>query len=148
MNNINDGWYPRGEMVMQEEMITTKKTEQPQMLMEPGEALVALYNAAITRTELAMGQINADGNEARNQIIRVQEIILELCKALDYSMDEALCANLEMIYHFMIDRLAIAARDKNEADLKLVHTYLSSMRDTWRQAVDGQRAASEFVVNG
>ncbi|MBN2804314.1 MAG: flagellar protein FliS [Deltaproteobacteria bacterium] len=146
MNNNRYREVPGGEEPMLEEMTNTSmQKDGPGIMMDPGETLVAMYNAAINRVELAIANLGSDENALQENILKAKEIITNLSRALDYSYNEELCTNLEMIYFFMLGRLSSAGKDKNLDDLSIVLRHLSDMRDTWRQAVDAQHSEKSAI---
>lgn len=102
----------------------------------PGELLLALYdglfrflNAAkicIERKELA---------RARELLSKSYAIISELYIALDHSIAPELCANLEALYGFSMDRVQLASRKALIEPIDEVIRVLTPLREAWQIAV-------------
>lgn len=102
----------------------------------PGELLLALYDGlfrflngakiCIERKELARG---------RELLSKSYAIISELYIALDHSMAPELCANLEALYAFSMDRVQLASRKALVEPIDEVVRVLSPLREAWQIAV-------------
>lgn len=102
----------------------------------PGQILLRLYEGAIRFTRQAQEAIEADDPAMKGQYIsKTMAIIDELIAALDHSSAPELCANLERLYLFMIDQLSLANSKMDPEPLESVIEHLTSLHDTWKQAV-------------
>ena len=103
-----------------------------------GELIVLLYDGAVrflTRARLALDEGRLDS--ASSDLVRGQEIILELIAGLDYERGGELAANLGGLYRFMYDTLLQANLKKDTDKINAVIRLLDSIRDAWRTVVKG-----------
>jgi flagellar protein FliS len=102
----------------------------------PGELLLALYDGlfrflngakiCVERKELA---------RARELLSKSYAIISELYIALDHSQAPELCANLEALYAFSMDRVQLASRKALVEPIDEVIRVLTPLREAWHIAV-------------
>lgn len=102
----------------------------------PGELLLALYDGlfrflngarvCIERKELA---------RAREQLSKAYAIVSELYIALDHQIAPELCAQLEGVYGFAMDRLMHTQRRCELGPLDEVIRVLTPLREAWAIAV-------------
>ena len=102
----------------------------------PGELLLALYDGifrflngakvCIERKEVARG---------RELLSKAYAILSELYIALDHSLAPDLCANLEALYGFSMDRVMQASRKGTTAPIDEVIRVLTPLREAWQIAV-------------
>jgi flagellar protein FliS len=102
----------------------------------PGELLLALYDGlfrflngariCVERKEMA---------RARELLSKSYAIISELYIALDHSLAPELCANLEALYGFAMDRVQLASRKALVEPIDEVIRVLSPLREAWQIAV-------------
>lgn len=102
----------------------------------PGQILVALYDAAIRNVEHAMDRIEKRDYPAKGVALnKAYAIIAEFINALDYGVAPELCANLEGIYTFMLDQISEANTHMTSEPLQHVLRHLKALRGTWAEAV-------------
>ncbi|NLB88190.1 MAG: flagellar export chaperone FliS [Syntrophomonadaceae bacterium] len=105
--------------------------------VSPGKLLIMLYDGAIKNINTAIAAINnKDFNGAHNDIIKTQDIIVELMSTLN--MDYDISKNLYSLYDYMMNRLIEANLNKDTAILEEVGGFLRELRDTWDQVVKQQ----------
>ena len=102
----------------------------------PGELLLALYDGifrflngakvCIERKEVARG---------RELLSKAYAILSELYIALDHSLAPELCANLEALYGFSMDRVMQASRKGTTTPIDEVIRVLTPLREAWQIAV-------------
>jgi flagellar protein FliS len=102
----------------------------------PGELLLALYDGlfrflngakiCVERKEMA---------RARELLSKAYAIISELYIALDHSHAPELCANLEALYGFAMDRVQQASRKDLVEPIDEVVRVLTPLREAWQIAV-------------
>jgi flagellar protein FliS len=102
----------------------------------PGELLLALYDGifrflngakvCIERKEVARG---------RELLSKAYAILSELYIALDHSLAPDLCANLEALYGFSMDRVMQASRKGTTTPIDEVIRVLTPLREAWQIAV-------------
>jgi flagellar protein FliS len=102
----------------------------------PGDLLLALYDGlfrflngskiCIERKETA---------RARELLSKAYAILSELYIALDHSVAPELCANLEALYGFSMDRVMLASRKGITVPIDEVIRVLTPLREAWQIAV-------------
>ena len=102
----------------------------------PGDLLLALYDGlfrflngskiCIERKEMA---------RARELLSKAYAILSELYIALDHSVAPELCANLEALYGFSMDRVMLASRKGITVPIDEVIRVLTPLREAWQIAV-------------
>ena len=120
-------------------MLETAVNRYKQVLVttsSPGQILLALYNGifrflngskiAFQKGELARG---------REQLSRAKAIIHELDIALDHDVSPELCANLQSLYAFSLDRLLKASFKGDIQPIDDVIRVLAPLREAWTTAV-------------
>ena len=120
-------------------MLETAVNRYKQVLVttsSPGQILLALYNGifrflngskiALQKGELARG---------REQLSRAKAIIHELDIALDHDVSPELCANLQSLYAFSLDRLLKASFKGDIQPIDDVIRVLAPLREAWTTAV-------------
>ena len=101
----------------------------------PGKLLVMTFDAAIRFARIAAEKMKEGKlDEQSANIIKVQNILIELISSLDMRVDSQLAANLQSIYNFMVDRLTQANIRDDEAALQEVIEMLTELRETWAEA--------------
>lgn len=94
--------------------------------------LIMLYDGAIKNLKLAEKAIQGDDNETANtNIIKAQNIVMELNYTLDFEAGGEIATNLHQLYDYMYLRLVQANMSKDMDGLKEVGKYLKDLRDTW-----------------
>jgi len=101
-----------------------------------GQILLALYETAIRYAKqgaesIRRGDVVAKGKELQ----RVAAIVAELTSTLDHSAAPDLCANLEQLYFYMQERLALANATLDPEPAEEVAKLLEVLREAWFQAV-------------
>lgn len=111
----------------------------------PEELTLMLYNGAIKF--LNMAKMNIEQNEienAHNNIIRAEDIILELMSTLD--MQYEVSNNLYQLYDFMNNWLIQANFHKLDGGVKKIDDVLKllqDLRDTWAEAMKIARLSQQ-----
>lgn len=102
-----------------------------------GDLVVLLYDGAIrflNRALVALEEKRLDGASA--DLIRGQEIVLELNKGLDLERGE-LAVNLGRLYDFFYRTLVEANIEKDAEKIKHVLAMLDQIRGAWTSVVRG-----------
>jgi flagellar protein FliS len=102
----------------------------------PGELLLALYDGLFRFLNGA--KICVERNElprARELLSKAYAILSELYIALDHSQAPELCANLEALYGFCMDRVMMASRKALVEPIEEVVRVLTPLREAWQIAV-------------
>ncbi|MFS8544380.1 MAG: flagellar export chaperone FliS [Limnochordales bacterium] len=107
----------------------------------PVNLVVMLYDGAIRFVRQGIAAIEqAKVEEAHRNLIRAQDILAELERALDPRAGE-IAANLEQLYDYMQRRLMEANLRKDAAPLQEVIGLLTELRDAWQQIARGEGGA-------
>lgn len=106
----------------------------------PGRLLVMLYDGAIKDVDTAKKAIaDKDMNTAHQQLVKAQDIILELMATLN--MDYKISASLFNLYEYLHYQLVQANLKKDTQILDEVRTFLVELRNTWEEAMKTAGAA-------
>ena len=109
-----------------------------------GELILLLYDGAIrflTRAQLAIGDGRLESASA--DLVRGQDIILELVAGLDLEQGGELAANLRDLYLFMYQTLLQANLKKDVEQIATVIRMLDGVRTAWRAVVRGDGAGHQ-----
>jgi len=99
----------------------------------PGKLLIMLFEGSIRNIDSAKKAIlDKDINLAHNQIIKTQNIILELISSLDMEFD--ISNQIFNLYEFMYYQLTIANAHKDIKTLDEVRGLLVEFHDVWNEA--------------
>jgi flagellar secretion chaperone FliS len=121
---------------MLESTAAARYTEVRNATSTPGELLLALYDGLFRFLNGAKLCIeNKQLPRARELISKCHAIISELIIALDHRVAPELCAQLEGLYGFCIDRLQVASRKSDIAAIDDVRRVLTPLREAWVIAV-------------
>ena len=121
---------------MLESTAAARYTEIRNATSTPGELLLALYDGLFRFLNGAKLCIeNKQLPRARELISKSHAIISELTIALDHDVAPELCAQLEGLYGFCIDRLQVASRKSDLAAIDEVKRVLTPLREAWVIAV-------------
>jgi flagellar protein FliS len=121
---------------MLESTAAARYTEIRNATSTPGELLLALYDGLFRFLNGAKLCIeNKQLPRARELISKSHAIISELTIALDHDVAPELCAQLEGLYGFCIDRLQVASRKSDINAIDEVKRVLTPLREAWAIAV-------------
>ena len=99
----------------------------------PGKLLLMLFEGAIRNIDSAKQAIlDKDINLAHNQIIKTQNIILELISSLD--MEYEISNQIFYLYEFLFYQLTVANAQKDLKILDEVRGLLSEFHEVWDEA--------------
>ncbi|KAF2956830.1 flagellar export chaperone FliS [Marinitoga sp. 38H-ov] len=119
------------------------KTASPAKLVE------LLYLNAIERLNRAKKYIEEKKiADANNQIIRVEDIIMELNLSLDMEKGGEISKNLRALYTYMYRRLLEANLNKDIEILEEVKSLLNTLLEAWREAMKQAGDVIKQQVNG
>ena len=124
-----------------------KQYRQTQIETAPKEEiLLMLYDGAV-RFLLQAKEGFAEKNieKQHNNIIKVQNIITEFESTLDMEAGGEFAKNLFNLYEFMSAQLLIANVKKDERALDIVIKHMTSLRDTWREAIKNFKASGQSL---
>jgi flagellar protein FliS len=101
----------------------------------PGKVLVMAFDGAIRFARIAAEKMKERQlDEQSANIIKVQNIILELMSSLNMDADRQLAGNLYSIYSHIFDRLTQANVHDDMSALEEAVQILGEMRQTWAEA--------------
>ncbi|MCC6902984.1 MAG: flagellar export chaperone FliS [Polyangiaceae bacterium] len=111
----------------------------------PGELLVALYDGLFRFLKGARVHLER-GERARaaELLSKAYAVVSELYIALDHSAHPELCANLEGVYGFAMDRIMQANQQGSVASVDDTLRVLTPLREAWKLAVP--KAAAEMAA--
>jgi flagellar protein FliS len=99
------------------------------------ELLIMLYDGALKFCNQAFIAFeDKEYDKADELIVKVQNIVAEFRKSLDKQYDVA--NNLDNIYEYMHERLAVASQEKDPDALIEVRNHIRTLRDTWKKAAE------------
>lgn len=105
----------------------------------PAELTLMLYEGMIKFCNIAEAAIEQnDVQKAHTNIIKVQHIIDYLRQTLD--MKYPVAQDFERIYEYLSKRLIEANMKKDLEILKEVNEHIHSVRDTWKEVMQINRA--------
>lgn len=106
----------------------------------PAELTLMLYEGAIKFCNIAIAAIEEKNVEkAHNNITKVENIIAEFLSMLDHKYPVA--KDFENVYNYLMERLLEANLKKDKEILEEVLTHLRTMRDTWKEVMEQNKAA-------
>ncbi|WP_061212733.1 flagellar export chaperone FliS [Syntrophomonas wolfei] len=107
----------------------------------PEKLLLMLYDAAIKNIDNARKAIKEkDINRAHEQILRAEEIIVELMTTLN--MEYEISGNLFLLYEYFYHRLTQANAQKEIAILDEVEEFLLELKGTWQEAINTLKSST------
>ena len=125
------------------ESAAARYTQVRDVTVTPGELLLALYDGLFAFLNGArMCMDNKQLPRARELLSKAYAVVSELMIALDHSVAPELCAQLEGLYDFCLDRIVNASRKADTAPIEEVVRVLNPLREAWRIAVP--KAISEL----
>jgi flagellar protein FliS len=102
----------------------------------PGDLLLALYDGLFRFLNQAKVCLQAKQMaRGRELLSKSYAILSELYIALDHSLFPELCANLEALYGFAMDRVMLASRRGQTEPIDEVVRVLTPLREAWQVAV-------------
>ena len=105
--------------------------------VSPGKLLLMLYDGALKNINNATLAIKDNNiNQAHNDIVKTQYIIVELMSTLDMSYD--ISKSLFSLYDYIMNRLIEANINKDAVILAEVGAFVGELRDVWQEAVKKQ----------
>ncbi len=106
----------------------------------PAELTLMLYEGAIKFCNIAItGVEEQDVEKAHNNICKVENIITEFQATLNHKYEVA--KDFDNVYKYLLDRLLEANLKKDAEILKEVLGHLRTMRDTWKEVMQQNRAS-------
>ncbi|MCC3145164.1 flagellar export chaperone FliS [Halanaerobium sp. Z-7514] len=114
-----------------------------------GELIIMLYEGCIKFLRFAKLNIeDEDHSQANENLIKAQNIVLELLSTLDGEKGGELAQNLAALYEFIYKRLVKANMKKDKEMIAEVETMLNQLLESWREVVkiDGKARAKQRSI--
>ncbi len=106
----------------------------------PEKLLLMLYDGALKNIHNAKKAITQnDVNVAHNEIMKAEEIVLELMCTLN--MEYEVSQSLYLLYDFLYNQLVQANAGKDVELLSRVEQFLVELKQTWQEAIQSLKAA-------
>ncbi len=107
----------------------------------PGKLLIMLYNGCIRNIENARTAINEKNpGLAHEQIVKAQDIIIELMATLN--MDYDISRRLLSVYDYIYNQMVEANIKKDVELLDEIQVFLVDLRNTWQDAIGKVQTSS------
>ncbi len=101
-----------------------------------GKLILMLYDAAIKRTEEAIGLIGTKKLDmVNNNLVRAQDIVAELRASLNMKAGE-IASNLDRLYDYIHRLLVRGNVRKEQASLQEALKLMKMLRETWKELFD------------
>ncbi|MFT9406125.1 flagellar export chaperone FliS [Lentilactobacillus hilgardii] len=104
------------------------------MSASPNKLIEMLYQGAIKSVKIAGIAIENDNpKKAHKELVRAQDILMELKGSLNTEVGGDVPENLESLYEFMYQQLVKANMNKDQTLLPPVVKMLTELLDAWMQ---------------
>jgi flagellar protein FliS len=121
---------------MLESAAAARYTQNRNTTATPGELLLALYDGLFRFLNGAKACIeNKQLPRARELLSKCYAIVSELTIALDHGVAPELCAQLEGLYDFCMDKIQFASRKASVVAIQETIRVLTPLREAWTLAV-------------
>ena len=119
----------------------------------PGKLILMLFDGALRFLNAAdegfKHPSQRERNEAvHNNLIKAQEIILELQRSLNIRDGGDFSVNMFKLYDFMNSKLMEANMRKDPGNIRLVMDLLGQIREAWDEMLREQAGSSEQQISG
>jgi flagellar protein FliS len=102
----------------------------------PEKILLMLYDGAIKFTRIAVERVAKGDIPGKGLYIsKAQAIVGELMNTLDHEVGGEMAGRLEQLYIYLIDEYVAANVNASEQPLQNALGILTTLRDTWAEAV-------------
>jgi len=119
-----------------------ENVEQTPVIQVPEEVdrrdlLIALYASAIRNVRQAMVEIDSGEKQAEEILClgKAYWIIEYFIDSLDFEVAPELCADLQSLYHSMMEKMTEAYSTMNSEPLISVVSALEELHVTWKEAI-------------
>ena len=114
----------------------------------PEQILILLYDGSIRFCRQAIHAMDAgDRTTQAEKISRAMAIVCEFANTLDHEVGGDMAADLDALYGFMVRELTRANLKNDRKALETVVDLLSGLRETWAEAIEINRGASQQAPN-
>lgn len=101
----------------------------------PGKLILLLYQGAIKSLKMALDLIEKKDFGGKGEaIIKAQDILMELNRALDLKADE-IATSLQQIYLYAYRKLVVANLEVDREAIQEIIEILENLYEAWEQAV-------------
>lgn len=114
----------------------------------PGRLILMLFDGALRFMRAAENGFEIEcprrkQETVHNNLMRAQEIIQELQRALDLREGGEFASGMFRLYDFMLTRLMEANLKKDPDNIRIVARFLGEIRESWDQMLRDQGAVLE-----
>lgn len=103
----------------------------------PEKILLMLYDGAIKFTKMAADRMEKGDIAGKGLYIsKAQAIVVELMNTLDHEIGGEMAVRLEQLYMYLINEYVAANINNSAQSLQNAVDILSTLRDTWREAME------------
>jgi flagellar protein FliS len=112
----------------------------------PGHLVLMLFDGALRFLSTALHGFQREGIAERNEqihnnLIKTQNILLELRASLDMGVGGEFAKTMYALYGFMIEQLQKANLAKEAEPITTVERLLGEIRDSWAQMLEQTQAS-------
>jgi flagellar protein FliS len=103
----------------------------------PEKILIMLYDGAINFTKIAIDRLAKGDRAGKGMYIgKAHAIVGELMGTLNHEVGGEIAKQLERLYLYLIDEFIAANINNNPGNLENAVRIMTTMRDTWMEAVE------------
>lgn len=107
----------------------------------PGQLVLMLFDGALRFISTALHGFEVEGIAARNEqihnnLIKTQNVLLELQASLDLKQGGEFAQTMYALYDFMLAELRKGNLEKTPEPITTVERLLREIRDSWAQMLD------------
>ncbi len=111
----------------------------------PAKLLLLLYDGALKRLNRAREAVGReDVTDLHENLVKVQEILVELMLALDWEVGGDLALRLHALYDFMYRKLVQANIKRDLPAIEEVIQLMTTLRDGWAEAYKQLSASGDL----
>ncbi len=104
----------------------------------PGKIILMLFDGALRHINTAiegfkLEKVSTRNEEISNNIVKAQNIIMELQNSLNLDVDGEFPMTMYRLYDFMFTKLSEANLKKNPEQLRVVEEFLLDIRNSWSE---------------
>ena len=132
---------------MQKELAYQQYRRTQIQTSDPGDLLIMLFQGGLKFSKLALEAMHQEDIEkTHNNLVKAQNIVMELLAALNFEAGGDVALNLEQLYNYMLHRLHEANMKKTPEPLEEVIQMLTELHETWFTVVqESKRKAGHYA---
>lgn len=105
-------------------------------IADRGQLLMRYYDSVLTHMDSAAGHLLAENAmAAQESLYLAASLVAELIRALDPTQASELCANLELLYMTVVDKLVEANDTADNAPISQAKEIMLQLRSAWAQII-------------